>query len=100
MLVVRPRGVIGENAGVVRIYADRACGTLRGAELFAPRAEHTAHLLAWAVQSRLTAEQALEMPIYHPVIEEGIRTALRDLCARLKLRAPERPPDLECGPGA
>ena len=40
------------------------------------------------------------MPVYHPVIEEGIRTALRDLSARLKLRAPERPRDLECGPGA
>jgi dihydrolipoyl dehydrogenase len=40
------------------------------------------------------------MPVYHPVIEEGIRTALRDLCARIGLRPPERPRDLECGPGA
>ena len=27
----------------------------------------------------LTVEQALEMPFYHPVKEEGVRTALRDL---------------------
>jgi len=25
------------------------------------------------------------MPFYHPVIEEGLRTALRDLQAKLKL---------------
>jgi dihydrolipoamide dehydrogenase len=92
--------VIGENAGLVRIYARRDGGTLIGAEMFGPRVEHTAHLLAWAVQNRLTAVDALAMPVYHPVVEEGIRTALRDLCARLELRPPERPADLECGPGA
>mgnify|MGYP003418324001 CR=1 FL=1 len=42
----------------------------------------------------MTATRALEMPIYHPVVEEGIRTALRDLCARLTLRPPERKSDL------
>ena len=73
---------------------------LIGAEMFGPRVEHTAHLLAWAVQSGLTVDDALAMPFYHPVIEEGIRTALRDLCTNLALRPPERPADLECGPGA
>jgi dihydrolipoamide dehydrogenase len=92
--------VIGENAGMVRIYAGRPGGELLGAELFGPRVEHTAHLLAWAVQRRITAAEALEMPVYHPVIEEGIRSALRDLCAQLKLRPEERKKDLECGPGA
>jgi dihydrolipoamide dehydrogenase len=92
--------VMGENAGLVRIYARRDGGTLIGAEMFGPRVEHTAHLLAWAMQSRLTVEDALAMPFYHPVIEEGIRTALRDLCTNLALRPPERPADLECGPGA
>ena len=92
--------VMAENAGLVRIYARRKCGTLIGAEMFGPRVEHTAHLLAWAVQHGVTVNEALEMPVYHPVIEEGIHTALRDLCTNLKLRAPERPTDLECGPGA
>ncbi len=91
--------VMGRNAGAVRIYARRECGTLLGAEMFGPRVEHTAHLLAWAVQRRLTVEDALAMPFYHPVIEEGIRTALQDLSARLKLHAAIRPADLECGPG-
>jgi len=93
--------VMGRNVGLVRIYARGACGTLLGAEMFGPRVEHTAHLLAWAVQSRMTVEQALALPFYHPVIEEGIRTALRDLCARVEHRVPPPPPprDLECGPG-
>jgi dihydrolipoamide dehydrogenase len=29
----------------------------------------------------------LEMPFYHPVVEEGLRTALRDAAARLGERA-------------
>ena len=93
--------VMGRNAGVVRIYARGACGTLLGAEMFGPRVEHTAHLLSWAVQLKLTVEQALELPFYHPVVEEGIRTALRDLCAKVERRPPPPPAphDLECGPG-
>ena len=50
----------------------------------APRAEHLAHLLAWSLQSELTVEQMLAMPFYHPVIEEGLRTGLRDLSAKIR----------------
>lgn len=89
--------VMGLNEGLVRVYARRACGTLVGAEMCGPRVEHTAHLLAWAVAGRLSVEQALANPFYHPVVEEGIQTALRDLSAKLKvLPAPE---PMECGPG-
>ena len=46
------------------------------------------------------SETALDMPFYHPVIEEGLRTALRDLCVNLGQR-PEPPSrDIDCGPGA
>jgi dihydrolipoamide dehydrogenase len=78
--------VMGENAGCVRVYGRRGCGTLVGAEMFGPRVEHTAHLLAWAVEQQLRVEEALACPFYHPVIEEGIQTALRDLAARLAAR--------------
>ncbi len=91
--------VMGRNAGIVRIFASRQSCTLVGAEMFGPRVEHTAHLLAWAIQTRLSVEQVLELPFYHPVIEEGIRTALRDLSAKLKVRGRSRPQDLESGPG-
>ena len=32
----------------------------------------------------LTVAQTLAMPFYHPVVEEGLRTALRDAHARLE----------------
>jgi dihydrolipoamide dehydrogenase len=91
--------VMAKNEGLVRIYAGIEGDRLLGAEMFGPRVENLAHLLAWAVQAQLDVERALAMPFYHPVLEEGLRTALRDLCARLKLRPPPRPADLEDGPG-
>jgi dihydrolipoamide dehydrogenase len=91
--------VMRRAQGRVHIYADRESGTLLGAEMFGPAVEHTAHLLAWAVQQRLRASEALEMPFYHPVVEEGIRSALRVLCGRLGIQAPPERHDLDCGPG-
>lgn len=78
--------VQGVNKGLVRIYADAATRRLVGAEMFGPQVEHTAHLLAWAIQAGMTVDTALSMPFYHPVVEEGLRTALRDLAAQLKSR--------------
>ncbi len=49
-----------------------------------PRAEHLGHLLAWAHQSGMTIADMLGMPFYHPVVEEGLRTALRDACSKLE----------------
>ncbi|MCC6625340.1 MAG: dihydrolipoyl dehydrogenase [Deltaproteobacteria bacterium] len=72
-----------KNTGLVRMYGARADGRLIGAELFGPRMEHMAHLLAWSIQSGLTVDQMLAMPFYHPVFEEGIRTGLQDLQRRM-----------------
>ena len=72
------------NKGLMHLYADRCSGRFLGAEMIAPRAEHLAHLLAWSAQAGLTVEQMLAMPFYHPVIEEGLRTGLRDLAAKLR----------------
>ena len=71
------------NKGHLRVYADKATGRLLGAEAIGPAVEHLAHLLAWAHQMHMTIPQMLEMPFYHPVIEEGLRTALRDAAAKL-----------------
>jgi dihydrolipoamide dehydrogenase len=78
--------VMLRNRGLLRVYADARSGQFLGAEMIGPEAEHIAHLLAWALQSRLTIERMLEMPFYHPVVEEGLRTALRDASAALKER--------------
>ncbi|WP_028310473.1 MULTISPECIES: dihydrolipoyl dehydrogenase [Derxia] len=83
--------VMLKNAGLMHVYADVRDGRFLGAEWLGPRAENIAHLLAWAVQQRLTVAQMLDMPFYHPVVEEGLRTALRDAAAHLaKLGAAER----------
>jgi dihydrolipoamide dehydrogenase len=71
------------NKGLGHVYADRASGRFLGAELVGPRVEHLAHLLAWAHQMQLTVPQMLTMPFYHPVVEEGLRTALRDAASKL-----------------
>lgn len=76
--------VMGINKGLLHVYADAATGRFLGAEMIGPRAENLAHLLAWSHQQGLTIAQMLEMPFYHPVIEEGLRTALRDAAARLQ----------------
>jgi len=70
--------VMLKNKGVLRVYADKQTGRLLGAEMIGPSAEHIAHLLAWAHQQGMSIAQMLDMPFYHPVIEEGVRTALRN----------------------
>jgi dihydrolipoamide dehydrogenase len=70
--------IMDANEGIVKVYADRSDGRLLGAELFAPGAEHLAHLLAWAQGAGLTVPDMLALPYYHPVLEEGLRGAIRD----------------------
>lgn len=91
--------VHARNQGLVRVWARRNDTRLVAGELVAPDAEHLAHLLAWAIQAECTVEEALAMPWYHPVVEEGLRTAIRALAATTHTRPPERREDLECGPG-
>ena len=92
--------VLRENRGLLRVYGERCTGRILGAEMIAPRGEHLAHLLAWAVQSGMDVETALGMPFYHPVIEEGLRTALRELSAALGRRAASSSRKLDFEPGA
>ncbi|MGL4767816.1 MAG: dihydrolipoyl dehydrogenase [Formosimonas sp.] len=76
--------VMQVNQGILRVYGDLDTGRFLGAEMIGPRTEHIAHLLAWAHQMQMTVAQMLSMPFYHPVIEEGLRTALRDLSAQMQ----------------
>ena len=76
--------VMLRNKGHLRVYGDPATGRFLGAEMVGPDAEHIGHLLAWALQAEMTVAQMLQMPFYHPVVEEGLRTALRDLDARIR----------------
>jgi len=77
--------IMGVNKGLIKVYADCRSGQFLAAEILGPQAEHLGHLLAWAHQQGLTIQEMLNMPFYHPVIEEGIRTAL-GRCRRELLR--------------
>lgn len=77
---VRIKGV---SAGVLRVHADAQTGKLLAADMCIPDAEHLAHLLALAIEQGLTVQQMLAMPFYHPVVEEGLRSALRALAKNL-----------------
>lgn len=73
-----------KNYGRATLYADRQSGQLLGAGMCAPAAEHMAHLLALAIERRLTVHDLLRLPFYHPVLEEGLRTALRQIAGQLE----------------
>ena len=75
--------VMLRNQGLLHIYAESGTGRFLGAEMLGPDAEHIGHLLSWALQMKCTIAQMLEMPFYHPVVQEGLRTALRDTQAKL-----------------
>jgi len=91
--------VINQNRGLLRLYGAHGTGLFLGAEMVGPRAEHIGHLLAWAAQQGLSVDEMLAMPFYHPVIEEGLRTGLRDLNRQLRMGPEVVPRCLDCGPG-
>ncbi|MBP8173458.1 MAG: dihydrolipoyl dehydrogenase [Aeromonadaceae bacterium] len=88
--------VMLRNKGILRVYGEHGTGRFLGAEMMGPDAEHIAHLLSWAHQMQLTVSQMLDMPFYHPVVEEGLRTALRDLNAKLHLGPEQIKRCLDC----
>jgi dihydrolipoamide dehydrogenase len=80
-----------KEIGMLKVYGETKTGKILGAEMFGPDTEHIAHLMSWAIGMNLTVNKVLSLPFYHPVIEEGLRTALRDLREKVE----EKVPDLE-----
>jgi dihydrolipoamide dehydrogenase len=78
--------IMSKNKGLIRVYADRASGRLLGAEMVCPKGENLGHLLAWCIQQRLTVGEVLQMPFYHPVIEEALQAALYDLYGKIDVK--------------
>lgn len=75
--------ILGQNRGLLNLYADRRTGRVLGGAMVGPRCEHLAHLLAWGIQKRMTIKEMLGMPFYHPVIEEALQDGLHQLQRRL-----------------
>lgn len=75
--------LLKKNKGLLHIYARKSDGLLLGAEMVAPRGEHLAHHLSWAIEQGLTVTDMLRLPFYHPVLEEGMENALYDLLGQM-----------------
>lgn len=75
--------VITDREGVLRLYADKNTGQLLGASMVGVRGEHVAQLLALAIERKETAHSLLQMPYYHPVVEEIIQSALQDIARHI-----------------
>lgn len=76
--------VLGKNVGGIEVYVDKASQVFLGAEIFVTDGEHLAHLLAWILNQKPTISDILSQPFYHPTLEEGVRTAFRDVKYKLK----------------
>ena len=76
--------IMTKNRGLIRVYGDKQSGRILGAAMFCVKGENLAHLLAWCIQQQLTVFDLLKMPFYHPVIEEGLQAALRDLAGKVE----------------
>ncbi len=86
--------VIGENHGLMHLYGHKGDGRLLGAEMIVPGGENLAHQLAWAVQHGMTVFDLLKLPFYHPVLEEGLQSALYSLRHNLE-HGEEKIPELD-----
>jgi dihydrolipoamide dehydrogenase len=76
--------IMAVNQGAVHLYANRRSGKLLGAEMFGPRMENMAHLMAWAMEAGEDAQTLRDRPFYHPVLEEGLQTALESVLAKIR----------------
>lgn len=86
--------IMAKNKGVIRLYAEKSTGLVLGGAMIAVKGESLGHLLAWIVQQKLTVEQALQLPYYHPVIEEALQGALNNLLGEVDAK-PDVPPGLK-----
>jgi len=78
--------IMGKNRGMLKLYADKKSGRLLGSEMACPKGENLAHLLAWSIQQELTVGRMLQMPFYHPVLEEAMQAALYDCYSQVEAK--------------
>jgi dihydrolipoamide dehydrogenase len=72
-----------KNHGLIRIYADKESKIILGAEICGPAAENIAFALSIMIDRKMTVLDALGLPIYHPVYEETLRSALYGLYKKI-----------------
>ncbi len=76
--------IYNDNRGMIQVYVDKDNGSLLGAEIFGRGAEHMAQTLVLAIEHELTVGEILQMPVYHPSLEEVMKDALNKALFQLK----------------
>lgn len=74
------------NVGIANLYVQKSDGKLLGAQIAVPRGEHLAHHLAWAMEQELTVYAMLELPFYHPTLEEGLYSLLLNCVKKIGIK--------------
>lgn len=87
--------VMLKHHGKMNLYASPETGQLLGAEMIGPEHEHLAHELAWCIQRGLTVAEMLQLPYYHPTVEEGMADGLAELLEQLGGDVNLLPPELK-----
>ncbi len=80
--------IMGKKHGLIRVYGDKHTGRLLGCEMCAARGENLAHLVLLAIQNGMTVGELLQMPFYHPTMEEALQAALRGLYRQVETKNP------------
>ena len=71
-------GIDADDEGLVHLYAD-ARGTLLGGTIILTGGEHLGQSLALAIDRGMTAAEFADQTWYHPVLEEMLQAAARDI---------------------
>ncbi len=78
--------LMNQNRGLAKLYVQKSDGKLLGAQMAIPHGEHLAHHLAWAIEKKLTVHEMLELPFYHPTLEEGLFMMLLDCIKKIDVK--------------
>ncbi|MCK5825472.1 MAG: dihydrolipoyl dehydrogenase [Desulfuromusa sp.] len=76
--------IYNDQRGMIQVYVDKEGGSLLGAEIFGRGAEHMAHVLVLAIEHKMTVGEILQMPVYHPSLEEVMKEALNNALFQLR----------------
>ncbi len=87
--------IMGKNRGLIRIYAHKKTGLILGASMACAKGENLGHLLCWCIEMKMTVHQVLQMPFYHPTIEEALQAALYNLKSKLDIEDPQWPLEIQ-----
>ena len=76
--------IYNDPNGMIQVYVNKDGGILLGAEIFGRGAEHMAQTLVLAIEHQMSVAEILQMPVYHPSLEEVMKEALNNALFQLK----------------